>query len=137
MTAHGALDDAAVDALQPRVSPDPGRTRIRAGASESDPEGLWVLENLMVLSDMDDLLLLADGLLSGDPATRATDAGGIRVTGDRVQAWDAGDHTVTVGRAALVRLMARVLALAAESVADAEVAGRLAASARAACDSQE
>jgi hypothetical protein len=102
-----ALPDADVDSLVASWEGTADRFVLRALAPEGAGPGLRVLENMTTVHDLDDLDLLVGGL-EGD-GTRATDAGGFRLRGEAVEAWDGGEQEVTVSRAAFARLLGRLV----------------------------
>ncbi len=127
LTTSDELDDALVDSLEPEWVIDRARFLLRSPDPTESTTGIRVLVNLVTLIDPDDLDLLATGLVAG--GTRGTDAGGYTVEADRALAWDAGDNQVTLSRAALTRLMVKLLDVAIQNGANvtrlAELAGTL------------
>jgi hypothetical protein len=128
MTTSDVLDDALVDSLEPEWDTDRGRFLLRSYDPTESTPGIRVLANLVTLINPDDLDLLATGLVAG--ATRGTDAGGYTVEGDAAVAWDAGDNQITLSRAALTRLMVRLLDVAVQHVANVARLAELAESLR-------
>jgi hypothetical protein len=112
MTTSDVLDDALVDSLEPEWDTDRGRFVLRSPDPAESTPGIRVLANLVTLIDPDDLDLLATGLVAG--GTRGTDAGGYALDGDAAVAWDAGDNQITLSRAALTRLMLKLLDVAVQ-----------------------
>jgi len=127
VTTSDVLDDALVDSLEPGWVVDRGRFLLRPPDPTESTPGIRVLVNLVTLIDPDDLDLLATALVAG--GTRGTDAGGYTVAGDTAVAWDAGDNHVSLSRAALTRLVVKLLDVAIQDGANvtrlAELAGSL------------
>jgi hypothetical protein len=100
------LDDAFVASLVAEWHEEQPDFLVRARVSPGAPAAARVLQSMSTMRDLDELLLIVSGVVEG--RMRATDVGGYAFDGDQVVVWDAGDHEVSVSRAAFIELMAKL-----------------------------
>jgi hypothetical protein len=100
------VDDTVVDSLAAEWHEEQPQFLVRASIPVGAPSTARVLQSMSTIRDLDDLQLVVSGVVEG--RMRATDVGGYAFDGDQVVVWDAGDHEVSVGRAAFTRLIVKL-----------------------------